>query len=405
MQKKKAAYFVGLAVRGVERIFVPHTMASAPLAAFLRTRKGLAALGATHWVLGNEAGDLDSLACAIGFAFLSQYAEPSGPQWVPVVQTPRADLVLRPENLAMLHKCRVDPEALVCVDEVPALGADAVLALVDHNRVSDAFRAAQVAAIIDHHVDEGAHTSADARVVVPPERAGSCASVLTTYFAPRLPPAPPLPPAMADLLLSAVLIDTYNFSRDAGKAQAADEAARTFLARQSSYPTAEAQAALFDELVRAKSDVSALSVPQKLRRDYKLLECDARGGGAWRVGTSSTVEPLAALVRDGSDALFDALRTFATERALDVVVVLAGFQDDAGRTHRELLVYAPDARSPFGDALAVHHEHGVDLAPLAVRGVDAARDAFCAAYTQRDARVTRKQFAPAVRAVCVSLAK
>ena len=125
----------------------------------------------------------------------------------------------------------------------------------------------------------------------------------------------------------------------------------------------------------------------------------------WRVGTSSTVEPLAALVRDGSDALFDALRTFATERTLDVVVVLAGFQDDAGRTHRELLVYAPDARSPFGDALAAHHEHGVDLAPLAVRGVDAARDAFCAAYTQRDARVTRKQFAPAVRAVCVSLAK
>ncbi|KAI3617879.1 hypothetical protein CBS9595_003788 [Malassezia furfur] len=379
-------------------------MASAPLAAFLRTRKGLAARGATHWVLGNEAGDLDSLACAIGFAFLSQYAEPSGPQWVPVVQTPRADLVLRPENLAMLHKCRVDPEVLVCVDEMPALGTDAVLALVDHNRVSDAFRAAHVAAVLDHHVDEGMHTDAGARVVVPPERAGSCASVLTTYFAPRLPPAPPLPPAMADLLLSAVLIDTYNFSPDAGKAQAVDEAARTFLARQSSYPSANAQAALFDALVRAKSDVSGLSVPQKLRRDYKRLECEAQGGGVWRIGTSSTVEPLAALVRDGSDALTDALRTFCTERSLDVEVVLAGFQDDAGQMHRELLVYAPDARSPFGEALAAHHAHGVDLVPLDVPGL-AASGAGCAAYTQRDARVTRKQFAPAVRAVCATLSK
>ncbi|WFC95735.1 exopolyphosphatase [Malassezia brasiliensis] len=379
-------------------------MASAPLAAFLRTRKGLAAHGATHWVLGNEAGDLDSLACAIGFAFLSQYAEPSGPQWVPVVQTPRADLVLRPENLAMLHKCSVDPEALVCVDEMPALGADAVLALVDHNRVSDAFRAAHVAAVVDHHADEGMHTDAGARVVVPPERAGSCASVLTTYFAPRLPPAPPLPPAMADLLLSAVLIDTYNFSPEAGKAQAVDEAARAFLARQSSYPDADAQAALFDALVRAKSDVSGLSVAQKLRRDYKLLECETQGGGVWRIGTSSTVEPLAALVRDGSDALTDALRTFCTERKLDVEVVLAGFHDDAGQAHRELLVYAPDARSPFGEALAAHRAHGVDLAPLAVPGL-AASGAWCAAYTQRDARVTRKQFAPAVRAVCAALSK
>lgn len=381
-------------------------MASAPLAAFLRTRKGLIAHGASHWVVGNEAGDLDSLASAIGYAFFAQYAEPSGPQWIPVVQTPRRDLALRPENLLMLHKCRVDPDELTCVDDVPKLDEHAIVTLVDHNTATNAFADARVETIVDHHADDGRHTDAPQRVIVPPDQAGSCASVLTASFAPSLPTSPALPAPLVDLLLGAVLLDTHNFSASAAKAHKVDEAARAFLAPRSSYPTPEAQQALYDELVPAKSDISALSLEQKLRRDYKQFACAAKNAGTWRVGTSSTVEPLTTLVRDGRAALLHELGAFCDARQLDVEVVLAGYADDAQQPHREVLVYARDAESRFAPTLAALGAHGVDLAPLALEGLDGRVDGvFCAAYTQRDARVTRKQFAPALQAVCAQLDK
>lgn len=374
-------------------------MASAPLAAFLRTRKHLSVRDLTHWVIGNEAGDLDSLACAIGYAFFSQYVEPSGPQWIPVVQTPRADLALRPENVLMLRKCGVDMDTLVCADDVPQLGSNAQVALVDHNQATGVWANTKVISVIDHHMDQGAHQNAPLRAIVAPERAGSCASVLTALFMPILPKTPAVPPAVADLLLGAILLDTHNFAPHAGKANSVDQAARAFLAPRSSFATAAAQNALYDELQAAKSDLSQLSIDQKLRRDYKLMRCDAPNG-VWQIGTASTVEPLEALVSDGGAPLHDALQALCAQRQLDALVVLAGYFDAANVEHRELLLYTPN-HDALSRTLAAHRAHGVDLAPLPL----APLPAHSTAYVQRDARVTRKQFAPALQAVCAQVGK
>ncbi|WFD40848.1 exopolyphosphatase [Malassezia japonica] len=376
-------------------------MAAAPLAAFLRTRKNLAAHGAQYWVTGNEAGDLDSLACAIGYAFFSQYVNPSGSQWIPVVQTRRPDLKLRPENLLMLDKIGVDPELLVCLDEVPELGKDEHVALVDHNKATGVFAKATTDAIIDHHADEKLHTEADVRVILAPQNAGSCASVLTQYFQPLLPKSPAVPPAVADLLLSAILIDTHNMSESAGKAKAVDEGARAFLAPRSSYNSAEAQKSLYEALSDAKSDVSQLTTEQKLRRDYKFFACAAKDGGEWNIGTSSTVEPIDALLKDGPKALHNDLAAFCASKSLDLAVVLAGYTDSQEEAHRELLLYAPGSGRAVAEALAAYKEQSVDLAPLSL---DLAGP-YCATFTQKDPRVTRKQFAPALQAVCAATPK
>ncbi|WFD32467.1 exopolyphosphatase [Malassezia sp. CBS 17886] len=373
------------------------------LNAFLRTCKGHAQHGAQHWCVGNEAGDLDSVACALAYAYLETFVRPSGPRWMPALAMHRADLALRLENEVALRRCGIDVNDMCCLEDIPPLGPDAEVVLVDHNHARGAFARAKVVGILDHHADEGQHTDAATRIVCSPEHAGSCASVLTMYFAPQLPAAPPIPRPLADLLLSAISIDTVNFSPSAGKAQAVDFLARDWLLPHSSF--AKEVTAYFTQLRAAKKDVGRLTTPEHLRRDYKQFSSEAAGGGTWEIGASSILESLADFsARDGSrDAFVKQLHEFATARQLDVLVVVAGYREN-DKSRRALLWYVPQitaANKQLADAFASCNAGGVDLEPMQL---DVAASE-CLAWLQRDPHVTRKQFVPALREVCASVPK
>lgn len=353
--------------------------------AFLRQRQASWA-AASAIVTGNEAADLDSLACALAYARLSTDAA-----WVPVLQTRRADLRLRADNLLMLRHLGVDPAHMCCVDDVHVQDGARVV-LVDHNRATGPFTTAAVVGVLDHHADEGQHTGASLREMYKPSDAGSCASVVTHHFR-----GADIPRDVADLLYSAVLIDTLNFDARAGKAQALDMAARDRLAPLSSWPTEAAAARHFQALSEARNDTSHLTPAEKLHRDYKQFGA----AGAWVWGASSTTEPLAVLCTpDG----FEAMRVWSDERRLDVLLVLAGYEAD-GQTRRELLLYIPPGRpsssAQLPELLAAHREHQVDLVPLALP--QRPRDGVATAWEQRDVRATRKQFVPAMQAVCAQV--
>lgn len=190
---------------------------------------------------------------------------------------------------------------MLCIDDLPSQTPfpSTAFALVDHNRLLPPYTkdnpAARVTAIIDHHADEGQHINANPRVVRP---AGSCSSLVTTIHCPD-----ELPSDLATLLFSAILIDTGGL-KVGGKALDVDRAAAAYLIPRSSFAETLSQETLLalggpakqgiagagaephtltaeelqgvplvkdlaGQLAGAKFDLSALSTPELLRRDYK----------------------------------------------------------------------------------------------------------------------------------------
>ncbi|BGP40415.1 Exopolyphosphatase [Rhodotorula kratochvilovae] len=341
---------------------------------------------AEDWVVtvGNEAGDLDSLASALAYAHFAAQREPaaSARRFVPLVLTARTDLHLRPENALALASAGVTNDSLLTLDDLPAarlatLGAR--FALVDHNSLLPAFRSnptdpadaaddARVLSIIDHHVDEGRHLAANPRRI---EVVGSCASLVAdSFLASADAGALDVPGPIADLLLSAIMIDTrLKLAEEGGKASPIDVAAVGALLPFSSFaasatatnPSAssspfEAGAAALDalkahnaRLSHAKEDVAHLSARDLLRRDYKeYLTSDVRYGLSTVPLSLSTLleappappgnaeEKVARLVAD--------VRAWMAERGLDAAGVLTSYMHvkrksgKEGKHRRELLL-------------------------------------------------------------------
>ncbi|CED85193.1 Exopolyphosphatases and related proteins [Phaffia rhodozyma] len=232
-------------------------------------------------VMGNEAGDLDSLACALTYAFLSTTLL-AKPKHIALVQTPRAELSLRPENTLVLANVSIESSSLLCVDDLPIEPAELVrqgvkLALVDHNRVTSKWipelgssiptgteGSVEIEAVVDHHADEGLYKEADPRIVN--TGAGSCSSLVALYFQSVLPSPsgssspssmstvglggqPLIPKELATLLLSAILIDTSGLKEN-GKATDRDWKAVEYL-----YPYSHLNP---DDLAKTGHDLSIL---------------------------------------------------------------------------------------------------------------------------------------------------
>lgn len=208
-------------------------------------------------IMGNEAGDLDSAACAVALSYLlTRFGPPAHTKldessYVPLIQTDQADTVLRPENTAAFHASSIPPEHLFWLDDVQktlnlSLDSDAfsssskvAIGLVDHPSLTGPWGGAkasnrQVDILVDHHEDSGDHTSAALRIIKSPSKdpVGSCASLITELFADRFARGERGDLGLrqiADLLISAIIIDTDNLrSAPRGKATKSDfEAVKT----------------------------------------------------------------------------------------------------------------------------------------------------------------------------------
>ncbi|TNN31946.1 Protein prune [Liparis tanakae] len=141
-----------------------------------------------HVVLGNEACDVDSMVCALTYAyFLSQ----TGDRLVlPLLNIREAELLLHGDNLQLLRQVGLSPHLLLFRDQLdlPALHRDGRLrlTLVDHNVLpsSDSFLEAAVVEVIDHHLLER-DSSPSCPVTV--ETVGSCATLVTERIMQKAP--------------------------------------------------------------------------------------------------------------------------------------------------------------------------------------------------------------------------
>ncbi|KAH9441104.1 hypothetical protein MJO28_015915 [Puccinia striiformis f. sp. tritici] len=301
-----------------------------------------------NWVVcvGNEAGDLDTLASSIGFSFFATLSNQSKTNYIPVQQTKSTDFSLRAENIQVLklanlmddHQNDLPMPELICSDQIDftkLTSYGAKYALLDHNRINTSIfgETAEVVAVIDHHQPEAADTlyrSANPRLIQVPT--GSCASLVADYFSSELS-STSIPAEVADLLLSAIAIDTGNFKpiSEDGKATEADMTAKQWLLCRSRFAPNTTTSSLSDpgtgfkdfykQLAKIQKDVSSLTTAQLLLRDYK--QSDVNG---WSLGISSVPTPLEAWVEEKNDAdwskFMDAFKSHAENKKLDVASIL-----------------------------------------------------------------------------------
>lgn len=279
---------------------------------------------------------------------------------------------LRPENLYALQQANLPAEDLLHVAALPVktedLAADGVrFVLVDHNRLLPRFGSDEstVSAIIDHHEDEHASPNAPFRDIQ--FGAGSCSSLVTQHFIPQWQaslagPAgaagSPVPPELATLLLSAILIDTHGL-KHGGKAQDVDYAAAAFLypistlaagvsnistAALTSSSTAAIPSPLeayATKITEIKYDVSKMTTYDLLQRDYKQYAWATGSGKTLNVGLSTVPLGLKDQVKAEKDGWASWLATsdkFMAERGIDVEGVLTTFKNEKGKSKREILL-------------------------------------------------------------------
>ena len=263
-------------------------------------------------VLGNEAGDMDSVVGSYYLAYLLQCLADrhdtsynyKGPI-CPMINFPRCDLTLRNDVLQTLaREGNITPDLVFsCTpgdeDEgylplfSPANATEspsehvlhsAGIILFDHNKLApwqSAALSSRVIGVVDHHADEQLYESSEqgyVRIVCP---AGSaCTHLVHLYLKHNVPIPQPR------LLFAPILLDTMNFDPALKKTTPLDETARDQLLQAITAEEGESQGGalpldvkkMFDHLVALKFDVSGLTIPQTLRRDYKRFEMELRDG-------------------------------------------------------------------------------------------------------------------------------
>ncbi|RDB19719.1 putative exopolyphosphatase [Hypsizygus marmoreus] len=379
-------------------------------------------------VMGNEAGDLDSLASSIAFAWIQ--SEVHKKPTIPLIQTQREDLALRAENQFALELAGLTSpsEQLLFLNDISEFQPLPThrFALVDHNRLGTPFSTdpdATVVAVVDHHEDEGLYPNANPRIIAP---CGSCASHVAALCPSEVPAE------LATLLLTAILIDT-NGLKPGGKAVTTDIHAAGFLAARSTIssklptklvalliddpastgkPDALYEAAAIRELTAAlagkKEDVGHLGARDLLRRDYKeytytLEWADDRP--AVKAGLSSVPVSLEAWglsiskekgkkekkdknkdkkeekerEKEREDEVEEAVVAWMKEREIGVLGVLTSFRDGSkpgksgrGKHKREMawVVYDAASTSSAGDDASLH----VKLATRLWKGLEDSAD-------------------------------
>ncbi|KAF8843522.1 DHH phosphoesterase [Paxillus ammoniavirescens] len=307
--------------------------------------------------MGNEAGDLDSLASSIAYAWLLSHTSATDGKAIALITTSRQDFVLRAENVYALQLAGIGEQfqELLCPEDLPKPNLCTNYALVDHNSLHPDYAKpdAQVIAVIDHHEDEGKYLdTASPRIIEP---SGSCASLVTGLIMSN--PTLQIPPELATLLLCAIQVDTQGL-RKGGKALNMDHKASAWLLPRSNASSSDGASvqtigtsmalrdhplikSLSSTLSAKKLAVSHLTPRDLLRRDYKEynlnLSPSVSPGHASLIKAGLATVPLrlSSFFSPSPTSAVTAIQDWMKERGLSVLGVLTTFRSRKGKGKRE----------------------------------------------------------------------
>lgn len=296
-------------------------------------KKALASDRILHFVLGNEASDLDSMVSSVMYAYHAGQAraDENGPVFLPLINIPRADFKLQREAVYLFDSTGVDLQNLLFADEVDLDRLQETnrlrLTLVDHNKLASSQSDYQdlVKAILDHHEDEGLYPQVASRTIEP---VGSAASLVAEKILQDKPDL--IDEGTGKLLLGTILLDTVNLDPEAKRVTPKDEEIAGVLLKR----IGADQKALFDKLQFEKFNVSSLGTYDLLRKDYKEWQM-----GSVKCGIGSVRMPLKAWIEKDPD-ISEGFASYLKERGLDLLLAMNAYTDPD--FHRDLAVYSPD---------------------------------------------------------------
>lgn len=333
--------------------FRPHRMTSIhSFPEFLSAPPSLSTT-TTH-VIGNQAGDADSVVSALALAYIKYWNQQltttistttasttttttiphshSHTQHIPIVSIPRADLLLRPDIILLLQLANIDIQKLIYLDDdyVSAIQPQPQpqLILVDHNRLMHTEwiqKDPTIIEIVDHHYDEGYHQEAIQRTIAFGDTAVASTCTLILEQCRGVPSAD-----LAITLLGVILLDTVNASPTAGKVTTRDQKAMEQLLRQTDWTQLTNTSflrsgetfdtnKLYNYLSDAKFDPTfwkSLSVKDALRLDYKRFHSKTS-----IFGISSVLMPITDFME--KDHLMDQLHQYIAFHQLPILLVMS----------------------------------------------------------------------------------
>lgn len=324
---------------------------------------------ADEWtiVMGNEGGDLDSMAAALTWAYHLSHStlhEPQPRKAVALLQTPLDALDLRPENKVALDNSKMSSghRDLLTIDELPAHPKEIAkkiggIVLVDHPLPLSVWNDAKILGIIDHHADRGVAPHASPRIF---EQVASCSTLVARQMLDELEaiPNPPgeyhMPHELLELILDAIAIDSDGLNPK--KSTEADtEVSRRILERSNwrneSLP--EVMDRLDKELGKAKKNLSHLSIRDLLRRDWKgdVVRTFDESTPDIHLGFASTPVSLDDQIErtkgDTLKAWFKVERRWTAEIKADVSLCLNKYKNKDKKKVREII-------------LTVRHDHRIN---------------------------------------------
>lgn len=236
-------------------------------------------------VLGNEAGDADSIISALALAYVESI---SNHPKTPIVSVPRDDLCLRREAVLLMDLAQVDTAKLRYIDDEEVFRKPRFVTLVDHNRLTIGADWT-VTEIVDHHFDEQSHEHVVGGLRnIAFENGKALVGSTCTLVAERLFTTlqPPYASQVSIALLGVILLDTLNMSPAAGKGTQRDQVAIDELVSKTDWSTLEGSHfikqdgvidtdKLYESLRKCKFDLGfwkQLSARDALRLDYKRFQ-------------------------------------------------------------------------------------------------------------------------------------
>jgi len=298
-----------------------------------------------HFVLGNEAADLDSIASSTACAHYFQNGRTGNnpkEHFCPLINIPKVDFPLRTDATWLFKDCKYDADQLLFYDEVRNVLDDTLkdhpnsvkFTLVDHNRLAQHQEhfGSHVDEIIDHHKDEQIYIDALKQEKRTIEIVGSATTLVAEKILNGNTAFIEADKSLMKLLLSGILLDTVNLDPQYKKVTKKDEEIAKLLSSKLGFSAIQ-EKALFDRLQEERFNVSSLGTIDLLRSDYKEWKM-----GKVEVGISSAKLSLKEWLAKESH-LIEKCTEYSASRKLDILFVMTAYLIEDNKFKRELVIF------------------------------------------------------------------
>lgn len=397
-----------------------------------------------HLVMGNEAGDADSIVSSLSLAYVNSLS--SDFLNLPLVSIQRSDLPLRRDVVYLLDMAGISTDILLymndpIVNEILKDAAPTSMTLVDHNRIKSSlsFLSDNISEILDHHEDECSHdhvtVDSGNRVIAFDKGLATVASTCTLVaerLLRALGPTASIDQSLGLVLLGVILLDSVNMLPEAGKGTPRDETAIQALLNRTAWSTYAKRSptlvgddalnkifpygrdkipdrtALFDALSGAKFDPmfwQEMSASDCLRIDYKRFPVEGESL-VQAIGMSTVLLDMKSVL--AKQNFHSTMADFVSAEDIDIFGVMTMHVNDGGTWIRELLLTGRD--TSLVDSFAQYLLKHPDAAFLQIEEQmkclkDKKESMYARVFSQGNVKGSRKQVAPVFLNYATSLSR